>query len=261
VRSHRPYPGHLQPAGADARGAVAGEPTHRAGLLLLLLHVVLQRCMLAQTRLVQRCVRFSLGATGDPCRTAACAPPPATPRVRANRAHTHTCAQVELAQAEYQLPRVTRMWSHLDRVGGGGQVKGVGEKQIEIGEAAPSDSEVCNDVVYVWLLRGVKAVSSGRGGDACVGVCVGMCAGRFCEGTGRSGARVPFPALCLPRDAPFTTPPALSCSAPPCSCPADKRILRDKTALLKKELESVRLPRTRSTDPVTSCVTGSQAYA
>ena len=40
--------------------------------------------------------------------------------------------KVELAQVEYQLPRLTRMWSHLDRVGGGGQVKGTGEKQIEI---------------------------------------------------------------------------------------------------------------------------------
>ncbi|EFJ39892.1 hypothetical protein VOLCADRAFT_108445 [Volvox carteri f. nagariensis] len=40
--------------------------------------------------------------------------------------------QVELAQTEYQLPRLTRMWTHLDRVGGGGQVKGAGEKQIEV---------------------------------------------------------------------------------------------------------------------------------
>jgi GTP-binding protein HflX len=40
--------------------------------------------------------------------------------------------QVELAFAEYQLPRLTRMWSHLDRVGGGGQVKGMGEKQLDI---------------------------------------------------------------------------------------------------------------------------------
>ena len=45
--------------------------------------------------------------------------------------------QVELAQVEYQLPRLTRMWSHLDRVGGGGgggggAVKGMGETQIEI---------------------------------------------------------------------------------------------------------------------------------
>ena len=40
--------------------------------------------------------------------------------------------QVALAQAEYQLPRLTRMWTHLDRVGGGGQVKGAGERQIEL---------------------------------------------------------------------------------------------------------------------------------
>jgi GTPase len=40
--------------------------------------------------------------------------------------------QVALAQVEYQLPRVTRMWTHLDRVGGGGRVKGAGEKQLEI---------------------------------------------------------------------------------------------------------------------------------
>ncbi|GBF93383.1 hypothetical protein Rsub_06421 [Raphidocelis subcapitata] len=40
--------------------------------------------------------------------------------------------QVALAQTDYQLPRLTRMWTHLDRVGGGGRVKGAGEKQIEI---------------------------------------------------------------------------------------------------------------------------------
>lgn len=39
--------------------------------------------------------------------------------------------QVSLAQMEYQLPRLTRMWSHLERQTGG-QVKGMGEKQIEV---------------------------------------------------------------------------------------------------------------------------------
>lgn len=39
--------------------------------------------------------------------------------------------QVELAQAEYQLPRLTRMWSHLERQSGG-RTKGMGEKQIEV---------------------------------------------------------------------------------------------------------------------------------
>ena len=38
----------------------------------------------------------------------------------AQRAHTHEGRiQVELAQLEYQLPRLTRMWTHLSRMGGG----------------------------------------------------------------------------------------------------------------------------------------------
>lgn len=40
--------------------------------------------------------------------------------------------QVALAQVEYQIPRLTRMWSHLERQSGSGQVKGMGEKQIEV---------------------------------------------------------------------------------------------------------------------------------
>lgn len=40
--------------------------------------------------------------------------------------------QVELAQAEYQLPRLTRMWTHLERQSGAGQVRGMGEKQLEV---------------------------------------------------------------------------------------------------------------------------------
>ncbi|KAG6552282.1 hypothetical protein Mapa_006135 [Marchantia paleacea] len=48
------------------------------------------------------------------------------------RAATREAAlQVELAQCEYQLPRLTRMWTHLERQAGG-MVKGMGEKQIEV---------------------------------------------------------------------------------------------------------------------------------
>lgn len=48
------------------------------------------------------------------------------------RAATHEASlQVTLAQMEYQLPRLTKMWSHLERQAGG-QVKGMGEKQIEV---------------------------------------------------------------------------------------------------------------------------------
>ena len=39
--------------------------------------------------------------------------------------------QVELAHLQYMLPRLTRMWSHLDRQRGGGVNRGTGETQIE----------------------------------------------------------------------------------------------------------------------------------
>jgi GTPase len=40
--------------------------------------------------------------------------------------------QVELAQVEYDLPRLARQWSHLSRQKGGVQQRGEGEKQIEV---------------------------------------------------------------------------------------------------------------------------------
>lgn len=39
--------------------------------------------------------------------------------------------QVELAQAEYLLPRLAGQWSHLERLGGGVGTRGPGETQIE----------------------------------------------------------------------------------------------------------------------------------
>jgi GTP-binding protein HflX len=39
--------------------------------------------------------------------------------------------QVELAQLEYTYPRLTGMWTHLDRHGGGVGTRGPGERQIE----------------------------------------------------------------------------------------------------------------------------------
>lgn len=39
--------------------------------------------------------------------------------------------QVELAQLRYQLPRLKRMWSHLERQGGGVGTRGPGETQLE----------------------------------------------------------------------------------------------------------------------------------
>lgn len=50
---------------------------------------------------------------------------------RARTAHSRT--QVALAQYQYLLPRLTRMWTHLDRQRGGAglTMRGVGETQIE----------------------------------------------------------------------------------------------------------------------------------
>jgi GTPase len=49
-------------------------------------------------------------------------------RARTREART----QVELAQLEYMLPRLTRAWSHLERQAGGIGTRGVGETQLEL---------------------------------------------------------------------------------------------------------------------------------
>ncbi len=50
----------------------------------------------------------------------------------ATRAKTNQAKlQVELAQLEYTLPRLRRMWTHLSRIEGGIGTRGPGEKQIE----------------------------------------------------------------------------------------------------------------------------------
>jgi len=50
----------------------------------------------------------------------------------ASRAQTaHAKTQVELAQYQYLLPRLTRMWTHLERQRGGIGLRGPGETEIE----------------------------------------------------------------------------------------------------------------------------------
>lgn len=50
----------------------------------------------------------------------------------AHRAQTaHAKTQVELAQYQYMLPRLTRLWTHLERQRGGIGMRGPGETQIE----------------------------------------------------------------------------------------------------------------------------------
>ena len=53
----------------------------------------------------------------------------------AQRAQTREAKlQIELAKVKYEMPRLKRMWTHLSRqvAGGGGYLKGEGEKQIEL---------------------------------------------------------------------------------------------------------------------------------
>ena len=50
----------------------------------------------------------------------------------ASRARTsHARTQVELAQYQYLLPRLTGMWTHLERQRGGIGLRGPGETEIE----------------------------------------------------------------------------------------------------------------------------------
>jgi len=52
--------------------------------------------------------------------------------IYATRARSHEAKlQVELAQLEYLLPRLTRMWTHLSRIRGGIGLRGPGETQLE----------------------------------------------------------------------------------------------------------------------------------
>ncbi len=55
--------------------------------------------------------------------------------------------QVELAQLEYQLPRLTRLWTHLSRTGGGIGTRGPGESQLE------TDRRLIRDRISVMKAR------------------------------------------------------------------------------------------------------------
>src|SRR5262249_684531 len=51
----------------------------------------------------------------------------------AQRAHSQAGKlQVQLAQLQYVLPRLTRQWAHLSRLGGGVGTRGPGETQLEV---------------------------------------------------------------------------------------------------------------------------------
>ncbi|NLX73386.1 MAG: GTPase HflX [Bacteroidales bacterium] len=58
---------------------------------------------------------------------------------RARTAHAKT--QVELAQYQYMLPRLTRMWTHLERQRGGINMRGPGETELE------TDRRIIRDII------------------------------------------------------------------------------------------------------------------
>ena len=70
---------------------------------------------------------------------------------RAATAHAKT--QVELAQYQYLLPRLTNMWTHLQKQKGGIGMKGPGEKEIE------TDRRVIRDRI-AFLRNSLKASTS-----------------------------------------------------------------------------------------------------
>jgi len=68
-------------------------------------------------------------------------------RARSSNAKT----QVELAQLQYLLPRLTRLWTHLERQKGGIGLRGPGESQIE------SDRRIIQDKITL-LKRKLKSI-------------------------------------------------------------------------------------------------------
>lgn len=71
----------------------------------------------------------------------------------ARRAQTKVArAQVELAQCEYELPRLRRLWNHLERLGGGIGTRGPGETQLE------SDRRAVRERIRILkkVLKGVE---------------------------------------------------------------------------------------------------------
>jgi GTP-binding protein HflX len=74
----------------------------------------------------------------------------------ATRARTSEAKmQVELAQLEYMLPRLTRMWTHLEKFRGGIGVRGPGETQLE------TDRRLINHRIKILKER-LRDVQKGR---------------------------------------------------------------------------------------------------
>lgn len=83
----------------------------------------------------------------------------------AKRAQTATAkTQVELAQYQYLLPRLTRMWTHLERQRGGIGMRGPGETQIETDRRIILDkiSRLKEELVSIDKQKAVQRKNRGK---------------------------------------------------------------------------------------------------
>ena len=83
----------------------------------------------------------------------------------AKRAQTATAkTQVELAQYQYLLPRLTRMWTHLERQRGGIGMRGPGETQIETDRRIILDkiSRLKEELKAIDRLKAVRRKNRGK---------------------------------------------------------------------------------------------------
>lgn len=82
--------------------------------------------------------------------------------MRAQTANAKT--QVELAQYQYVLPRLTRMWTHLDRQRGGGYMRGPGETQLETDRRIILDkiSKLKKDLIAIDKQKTVQRKNRGN---------------------------------------------------------------------------------------------------
>lgn len=83
----------------------------------------------------------------------------------ASRAQTaHAKTQVELAQYQYLLPRLTRMWTHLERQRGGVGMRGPGETQLETDRRIilKKITKLKNDLVAIDKQKAVQRKNRGN---------------------------------------------------------------------------------------------------
>src|SRR5574344_229077 len=83
----------------------------------------------------------------------------------AKRAQTaHAKAQVELAQYKYMFPRLTRLWTHLERQRGGVGMRGPGETQLETDKRIILDkiSKLKNDLIEIDKQKSVQRKNRGK---------------------------------------------------------------------------------------------------